>query len=231
MPNHYLTSSRKNKVHNYLDCFTKAEEAMGERYLYKEYFSVLTLPQNLYSKLLGKRKKSQREIDQVLSFYQERLKSFQKNLLIYEHKDIYHCTSITDLVKRQQIYLYDHTGISLVHLEKEEVIAILENIIHLLRTYRNYYVSIIRNDLITPNHQEQIYCLAKDRQSVIFEVFKPPLNSPMARLSIIEPMMVTAIIECFRQFWNQIAPVMKEKEEVIAWLQNEVNLLKSTFLS
>ncbi|NMA68194.1 MAG: XRE family transcriptional regulator, partial [Desulfitobacterium sp.] len=115
-------------------------------------------------------------------------------------------------------------------LDPEDVIAILENTIHLLMTYEKYHISIIKNNFLNQEREEHIYCLAKERQGVLIEIYKPPQTSSVVRLLIKEPMVVTAIVEYFRQYWNQIAPVMKDKKEVIAWLHNEVDLLKSKLI-
>ncbi|HHY25340.1 MAG TPA: helix-turn-helix transcriptional regulator [Desulfitobacterium dehalogenans] len=206
--------------------YMESEEAIGNRFLYKDGFSLFTLPLPLYKKLLLKRKVSKQEMASALDFHQKCLKAFQANIEIYEYKDIYTIDNLSYLVKNRQFFLYDHIGLSAVDLEMEELIDFLQNMITLLKTYDNYSIAFVRKNAIIPGFEKNVSCLLKERHAVIVEILGSQNIAPM-RFSIHEPMMVNAVEGYFKILWQQIAPVMKKKAEVIAWLQQETDSLKS----
>jgi len=162
-----------------------------------------------------------------LAFYQKRLRAFLANVQDYQCYDIYSADSIRDLIKQRQYYFYSYSGLELIDLEDQMIIELLQNLITFLRTYHNYNIAFITQNAAGGNTFNRDYsCLVKERQAVFLEVFKPSEVKPEVRLSITEPMLVKAFEEYFREIWEGIAPVNKNKQEVIKWLQSQIDLLK-----
>lgn len=163
-----------------------------------------------------------------LAFFQKRLDAFLSNVQNYQYYDIYWADSIKDLIRHRQYYFYSYSGIERVDLEVHDVIELLQNVITLLKTYHNYNIAFVTPNVDTesPVNNDYYYCAVKERQAVLLEIFEPLKVKPEVRLSITEPMLVKAFHEYFKEIWEQIAPVNKNKQEVIEWLQNQINLLK-----
>lgn len=69
--------------------------------------------------------------------------------------------------------------------------------------------------------------MVKERQTVFLETFDPLKPIPLVQLSIEEPMMIKAFEEYFNEKWEQIAPINKDKNEVISWIQGQIDLLEN----
>ncbi|MDD2496170.1 MAG: XRE family transcriptional regulator, partial [Tissierellia bacterium] len=213
------------KIINYSNYVIESEENIGSRFLYKYCFSVLTLPEKLYEKLLKKRNLSNDEILIALAFYKKRLSAFLTNIQNYEYNDIYLADSIKDLIKHRRYYFYSYAGIEMISLETQDIINFLLNIINLLETYANYNIAFIPSTVSTTN-SENYYCMVKERHAVFLEIFESSKTIPKMRLSIKEPMLIKAFQEYFKEIWEQIAPVNKDKQEIISWIQSQINLLQ-----
>lgn len=213
---------------NYLDyCeyLAEVEEKAGNRFVYNFRFSMLLLPEDLYIKLIKEKNLSNFEITKSLYFYRKQLNAFYKNIIDYKYEDIYSIESLKLLVNYNQFRIYTLAGIETTKMEAEDIIKFLNNIIHLLETYENYNVAFVSEKPNSSVKINNLYCHVKERQSVFFEVVKSS-KIPEVRLSIEEPMVVKACEEYFSDIWARIAPIYKDKSEVISWIHNQINLLK-----
>lgn len=210
--NHYLVEKEGN---------------IGNRFLCKYCFSVLTLPEGLYKRILKRNGCSSDEIQNALDFYQRRLNAFLVNIENYEYKDIYHTDSIWELIIHRKLYFYNYTGIELIDLEVEDIIEYLQNIIHLLKKYDNFSIAFECQDTDCVEGNDIFYCLVKERQAVFLQVFHTTKCIPKVCLSIEEPMVVRAFDEYFNEIWEQISPINKEKTEVIRWLEKQISILEN----
>jgi hypothetical protein len=219
--------SDENKL-DYADYLAECEDEIGNRYLYKYSFSLLTMSENLFQRLLKRKKCSQDEMQIALEFYRKRLKAFLSNLQKYEFKDIYMTDSIKDLIIQRQFYFYSFKGVEQMELEVQDVIEYIQNIIRLLETYENYSIAFIPKNMNSTLKNCNFYCLVKERQAVLFEIFESSPNVRKMQLSIEEPMLVNGFYEYYKEIWENIAPVNNDKDKVIAWLQDQINLLQRT---
>lgn len=218
----------KDMTMEYYSRLTEIENAIGNRFQYKFCFSMFTLTENLFEKLLKKKKLPDDKITSALDFYIKRLKIFLSNLQNYEYHDIYLLDSINDLVKYRKFYFHFNAKVEIMDLEVRDIIEILQNIIYLLETYDNYNIAFIPQIISGDLKNVDSYCLVKERQAVLFETFNPSKKISKIQLSIKEPMMVKAVYEYFIQVWEQIAPVNRNKMEIITILQNQINILKNS---
>lgn len=215
----------KENVIDYYYSLVEKEENIGNRFLCKHFFNVLTLPEDLYKRILKRMGHSNDEMQKSLEFYKRRLNAFLINIENYEYKDIYFMDSIKQLFIHQQFYFLSYKGIEQVALEVEDIIESLQNIIHLLKKYNNFSIAFACLNKECTERNDFFYCLVKERQAVFLEVFNPPNYIPKMHLSIEEPMVVRAFDEYFNEIWDQISPINKEKTEVIRWLEKQISIL------
>lgn len=210
---------------HYYRLLTESEENMGTRYVYNYGLSKFFLPKKLYKKLMGRKNMSCEEIQVSLADHKRQLNAIISNMQNYEHRDIYPMDSIKKLICRRQLYLYTYSGVEILELKVRDIIEILQNIINLLQKYGNYNIAFLSPDSDSTLIINDLYCTVKERHSVQFEAFKPLSGQPQVRLSIEEPMLVRAFEEYFCDLWDHIAPLNKDKSDVISWLQNQIDLL------
>lgn len=216
-----LVKNHINKNYGYF--LAESEEGIGSRFLYKYCFSILTLPEHLYKKLLKKKKLSNDEMLTALELYKRRLNAFLSNIQNYEYKDIYLADSIKELVINRQFYLYNYTEIEPMKLELQDIVELLQNVISLLKTYSKYNMAFISSK------STDFYCVIKERQAVLLETYASEKCTPQMQLSMEEPMVVNAFDEYFKRIWEQIAPINREKNSVIAWLQSQIDGLENSY--
>lgn len=202
------------------------EDDIGNRFLYKYCFSVLTLPEHLYWKFLGKRRNFKDSKITSMEFYRKRLRAFLWNIQNYEYKDVYMASSIKDLIKNHQFYLYSYEGIESIHMDIHDIVEYLENIIDLLLKYDNYNMAFLPDDYNETENMENFCCVVKERKAVLFESSDQFADTKEIHLSITEPTLVKTIYDYFIELWEHIPPINKEKSAVITWLKNQVNTLR-----
>lgn len=212
-----------------LDFFTslaESEDNFGNRILYKDCFSILALPFNLYKKLLKKNHLPNGDIEKALELYQKRFQAFEKNVTVNQYHDIYMVCSLNNLIKNRQLYLNYHNRVILVMLDTEDIIELLLNIIRLLQTYKNYYITFLPDYYDHPLSTDfTVYCLVKEREAVFIEVYKTHNGQPDVRLAIKEPTMVHAFEVYFQNYLEQLSPAIKDKDGVISWLRRQIEIL------
>jgi len=211
--------------HDYCYRLMESEESIGGRLLFSCFFNALILPEDLFKKLLKRRNLSNNEFAWELDLYKRRSKAFHANIRYYEYKDIYFADSIIDLVKNRRYCFYSYTGVKMIDMEAEDVSELMRNVVTLLETYENYSIAFISRSPDSSIKKEDFSFWVKERQVVFFETHEPEKSLPEVRLSIDEPMVVSAFNEYFKNIWEEIAPVNKEKSEVIAWLKGQINML------
>lgn len=200
----------------------ESEESIGNKFLYKYGFSMVTFPPELYVRLLRNSGLTNDEFRTCMEYYGKRRDSFLSNIKVYEHKDIYFEDSVKYLIRERKFYLYCFTGIKIIELEIDDIIELLQNIIFLLEEHIHYNISFIPGNTYV---NCEFYCYVKERHSVSVEAYEPFDNTPVTRLSMKEPMMIRAMEEYFKEMWEHIAPVNKDKGEVIRWIKKQIRLL------
>lgn len=216
--------SQKN-IFDYNRYIIENEESTGSRFLFKYCFSMTILPENLYEKLLKRKNITSNKFLMELNSYQRCLDAFLLNIQKYEYRDIYYADSILNLVEHKQYCFYSDTGIEFMDLEAQDIIHYLQNMISLLETYDNYSIAFIPGNSDSAAKIEDYYFLIKERQTVLLGVYEPLKPIPEVRLCIDEPMFVQAFNEYFREIWEHIAPVYKDKKEIILWLHSQIDIL------
>ncbi len=210
---------------NYMNLLIKSEESAGNRFLYRYFFDMLTLPEKLFYSLLKRRNLSSYEAEKTMELYEKHRQAFFYNIHHYQYMDIYVSSGIRELIKEHQIYFYCYHGAELMNMETDEIIEHLTYIIDLLEAYDNYNIAFDKQLEEMGSGNKNFYCLIKERQSAIFELLDPSFNMPKIRLSTEEPILVNGIYEYFNTVWEHISPIYKNKKDVIMWLRYEISIL------
>lgn len=210
----------------YAYLLAESEEGIDNRILYKYGFSVLTLPKGLYNRLLDRLQLPPHEAAIALEIYERRLSAFLRNLRNYTYKDIYILESVKQLIGSRRFNFYFHMGAQLMELQLEDVIEILQNIVFLLNKYDNYSVAFRSNQTSKMTMDDEFFCVVKERQAVLLEAYEPSGDMPVTRLSVEEPTVVQAFVEYLDETLSHIAPVNKDKQQVVDWLEGQIRILR-----
>jgi hypothetical protein len=211
----------------YSNLLIKIEEAAGNRFLYRYCFGMMTIPEKLYLRLLKRKNITNAITEKSIELYKKRHKAFLFNIQRYQYWDIYISSCIKDLIKDHQIYFYSYYGVELMDVEVNDIIEHLENIINLLETYDNYHIAFHKCNADGSICTKNIYCLVKERQSVLFEIISPKNDLSEIRITSEEPMLINGFYEYFKNIWEHIPPINKNKAEVIRWIKYEIEMLNN----
>ena len=216
-----------NEYTEYCRILTEADEAVGSRMSYKSNLNTLMLPEQIYIKLLKKYKLSDDVIGFAFKNYKKQCNSFKRNIRHYEYNEIYLMDSINSLIEGQEFYLYYYSGIQQIKLDIEDIIELLKNIIHNLETYKHYNISFINERAESLTAIKNFSFVLKERKALFYENYRLKDNYPEVSVFVDEPLFVKAFEEYFRRTWEEnIAPVHKEKLEVIKLLQRHMDALE-----
>lgn len=216
-----------NEYEKYCRILTEADESVGSRMSYKSNLNSIMLPEQIYIKLLKKYKFSDDVIGFAFKNYKKQCDAFKRNIRHYEYNEIYLMDSINSLIEGQEFYLYYYSGIKQIKLDIEDIIDLLKNIIHNLETYKHYNISFINEMAESLTATNNFSFVLKERKALFYENYKLKGNYPEVSVSVDEPLFVKAFEEYFRRTWEEhIAPVHKEKLEVIKLLQRHMDALE-----
>lgn len=168
------------------------EENVGARFLYRSCFSIMTLPENIFIKLLNKVGLSEEELAFELKNYKIRHQNFLNNLKSNEYKDIYWFESIEKLIRERKFYLHSKADIYVVDMETQDIIEHLQYIKMLLEQYDNYEFSFIHRKFF--KNEKDYYIYVKERQAAFIGYFDLYKNESVIRMIITEPTSVKALL-------------------------------------
>jgi hypothetical protein len=210
--------------------FTEYEEKHGNKYLYKEGISSLTVPLDTYERYMRTISRPIDELSVAVELHKKRYQSFVLNIKHYKQRDIYTKESIERLVHEQKYSLNDLSLLGKCKPTKEYIIEHINNTIYLLEKYENYEIAIINEDQFNCN--ATFIWMVKGKVAVLWTLENKRYkdcqsNDRKISISIEEPTIVNAFEEYFMDFWSNIAPLNKDKKEVIAWLKSQIDILES----
>lgn len=208
----------------YFSALTESIKIKGNQLNYNCNFNMELLSQQLYEKLLLKKKMSLHDQQLFLKYYNKQLHAITANLQNHKIKNIYFAKTMENLVYHRTIYFDTYSGIETVELEVQDIKDYITNIIYFIDTYDNYEVAVIFQDYENLKKYSAYQYIIKERHAVFFHDFESFSNKSV-QLSIEEPMVVRACTENFKELWDRIAPVHKDKGEIITWLQSFVDML------
>ncbi|WIV13012.1 helix-turn-helix transcriptional regulator [Proteiniborus sp. MB09-C3] len=216
-------------------CKSKAENLnrLGNRYLYSNSIDSLTMPTGLYEKYLRMSSPTKTEFEKKVRYQNNSLQTFdfgKKNCL---YKNIYIREDIENLIAKRDFLLVDGYHVQLKSkLDQNDIIEYINNIIYLLKKYDNYEIALIskKSKNILPG-----FCFeTKGISSLLISTINPLENTYSNVLKnqkssfsflINEPVIVKSINDLFIEAWEAIPEVNKNKNNIIAWLENSLNNL------
>jgi hypothetical protein len=216
----------EDRKEDYYEKLIKTKEKIGRQLNYNCSFSIEMITEDLYYNLLIKSGMPFCDVLKSLDFYKRQFAAIITNLQCEEFLNIYFVEAMDSLFKTRNLYLYTYSGIEKVHLETNDLIEYYENIINFINTYDNYHIAIINHTNHKFDINNDIKFIIKDRQAVFLHSFEPLKNSSEIRLSIEEPVIVKAFMEYFNELWEHISPIDKNKQEITAFLQSYINILR-----
>ena len=212
---------------------TTVEENLGDRYVFKGGISTITIPMNLYEKYLEMSKKPKEETLLRLNYHRRRLDAFKNQIKYYKYKDIWFKEPIERLVSEKK-YSFDKYYLLENNIpDDKDIVCHLENAVYMLERYENYEIAIV-NENNYENISEMCWMI-KENSSVLIETFnshiqrktKDDYYNSEINISISEKEVINAFRDYFIMIWSEISYHDKQKEEVINWLKNQIDLLKS----
>jgi len=227
-----LKSYPSQKTIEFQQAFAEAEETPGDKYVFKNGLSTITIPLNLYEKYLKFGDRTDMEISYRKFLHEKRLESFKSQVKQYEFKDICFIESLERLVKARK-YSFDEYYILKNGIPgNEDIVCHLENLISMLRKYDNYEIAFVsKKDF---NNMTNIYWAVKGNLSVFIETLNMgktvhdnnSFNSEM-NFIINEKSVVNAFSNYFLKIWSGIPDENKNKSNSINLLQSLINICKA----
>ncbi|WMJ85643.1 hypothetical protein [Anaerocolumna sp. MB42-C2] len=213
-------------IREYSKHLMENEESIGVRYLNKYGVSLQMVPEKLYKRLLERSSLPKEERFSALEYYKRRLHAFMLNTKHYEYKDIFFMESLRHIFKHGQILFYYNAGNEKLDITKSETIDLLRNVINLLKTNNNYHIALVHQNKQNELISGEFDCLLKERKALFLEAYPASGYLSDIRLSVEEPMLIKAYEEYIKDIWEQIAPINKDKKEVIRFFEAEIQLLE-----
>lgn len=212
-----------NEISEFQNEILESEKVHGSRYLYKNGLSILTLPLSLYEKYLQRNNLPAAILKDKLESHQRRLDLFYSIVANYKYTDIYTTESLQKFINdglypADSFYGKDH-----FQATPEDIAEHLSHIVRLLKKYKNYEIALV-NEKHTKS-QMKLYCMVKENHSVKIELWDNGFSSHQQYLSLDEPMIVKSFEEYLKEFRENIAPINRDKKELIAWLERRIKIL------
>jgi len=225
-----LKSYPSQKTIEFQQAFAELEETPGDRYIFKNGLSTLTMPVNLYEKYLKLGNRSDQEISYREFWHKKRLETFEAQVKYYEFKDICFIESLERLVKYKKYSFDEYYMLESRVPDNEDIICHLENVINMLRKYDNYEIAFVsKKDF---NNLSNIYWAVKGNISVLIETYNrdkmiddDSFNTEM-NFIVTEKSIVNAFHDYFLKIWNDIPEENKSKRNTINLLQSLIEICK-----
>jgi len=225
-----LKSYPPQKTIEFQQAFAEMEEVPGDRFVFKNGLSTLTMPLNQYEKYLKLSNKSEQEILYREFLHRKRIESFETQVKYYEFKDICFIESLERLVKDKKYSFDEYYMLKSRVPDNEDIICHLENVINMLRKYDNYEIAFVSKKGF--NSLSNIYWAVKENKSVLIETFNKDkmmdnasFNSEM-NFIVTEKSIVNAFHDYFLKIWNDIPEENKSKRNTINLLQSLIEICK-----
>lgn len=202
--------------------FAECEESQGDKYVFKDGFSTITMPLSLYERYLNSDGESSQDVSYRMFLHQKRLSAFEMQIRHFAFQDICFIESIEELVEKRK-YSFDENYI-LKNNKPDycDIVCHLENVIHLLQMHKNYEIAFVNQEQY--KRMSGINWMVKGKDSVLIETFNKnsPFNDRLhseMNFIITEKSIVNAFHDYFLILWNNIPDENKDKNKSIAWLK------------
>ena len=209
----------------YLANLSWNKRILGKYYLFNSNFSMTTLPEPLYKKLL-KKVESQPNILTSLNNYAKNKNLFLNNIKHYEYFEIYELKSIDTLIHNKILTLETSNEIYTVELKVLDIINYFNHLINLLEHFENYKIAFIDHCPINFKTVKIYSCIIIERQTAEINIINKNENMPRTCIFIDEPLIVKVFEEKFNNTWSQINPINRDKAEIVKFIKEKIIILQ-----
>ncbi|MCB2357820.1 hypothetical protein [Clostridium estertheticum] len=207
----------------YNNSLDESDNTAGSQFLFKNNLSLSLIPNILLKKLLEKLSFTNDQLIKILELHKRRVNSFLLNIKQHEYFDIYLLSSMQNIIKNKELSFYSFNVVNTIDFDIEDIIILIQNILNLLKTYDNYKFSFVNETLYKNKGNSVSSFIIKEKHSVHIE-------SSKHAIVIQEPMVINAFEGYFKEIWEQISPIDKDKKEIIKWLAHQVDTLKKQLI-
>ena len=218
-----LTLYREKNSFQYYKHLLSNKIGTGNRYLLTDMSSILLLPESILKKLLEQGRDG-RKIYYIYKDYLKYIEVFKTNLSYYKYTDIYYIDTFFSLIMEKRIILHGPSGVTVLNVNTQDVINLLDNFVHMLENYDNYNISLINKHFL-PDSFPYTYLFLKEGQSAIIGLKNQKDKAPYY-LSIDEPSVVDLYVQDFLRLQENIPPFYKSKADVIKLFKSHVEEIK-----
>lgn len=233
----YINQLLKNNANNLLKNYhrdgkiddsielTDLHIKQGELLSYNCNFTNIFIPEKLYQKLLNQTELTAKEKTISMNYYKRQLLHFHKNIRNFKYKDICFADMIEKHIEEGVLYFFTYNEVKKIHVETQDMIDYLDNIIHYIKDYDNYDIAVIfenKDDFI-----KDISYIIKERKYVFLYTLDLKESDTNIKLSVTEPMFIKSFMEYYYSLWEKISPVNKDKDDIIRWIQNNIDSLRN----
>ncbi|HEY8421093.1 MAG TPA: helix-turn-helix transcriptional regulator [Thermoclostridium sp.] len=217
------------KTPEFQQALVEADEIPGDKYVFKNGLSTVTIPLNLYEKYLNLGNRTEQEISYRKFMHKKRLESFESQVKYYEFRDICFIESLEMLVKNKKYTFDEYYMLENRTISNEDIVCHLENLINMLEKYDNYEVAFVsKQDFISLSN---ICWLVKRNSGVFIETLNNDKladnNNPEMNFIITEKSIVNAFHDYFLKLWCHIPDKNKDKRNSINYLQLLINKINT----
>ena len=209
------------------------EESPGNRYTFRDGISAFLISENIYEQSLKSSESKEYEIRNMLSCHKKQMYALDLNQNFYKYKDIFIRDSIEKAIlnkKKQSCELsqpFDNTDEALLILEHLNTlrniyknsdnyeIALVDE--RSLKTYKSIFTAGM-NFYLKRNHSI-IHILNRKSKAMSSE------DDTFKFVCLSEPTITYALEKAYLDIWDRIAPINKDRREVLAWLNHLKELI------
>lgn len=229
---HFIETSPLVENYSQEDYFkskTETEGRMGHQFSLLSDFNTVSYPYSLWVKFLNRTIDDENIINVHLARIYSIIKSFYEQVEYYKFYSIMDKQLIEQIVKTGKYPTYNMYR----KYDIEDIIEHFENIVLLLKKYKNYQIALISDSTnILVNKTDWSvkgdYCVLLYVPQKIHSDNSTPSNE--FNLLIKETTIASAFKDYFLELWDKIPPVDKDNKLVIEWLENQICVLRKQLL-
>lgn len=203
----------------------EAQENIGSSFLYRTGQHPLMMSVALFRSILERKGFSKKVISCSAEIFEMHLNTFKKNICRYEYYDVCSLKAVTNLINSREFPLLINGTIETVVLDTDELLKIIENVIHTVKSFGNYKLCFTQEKDFFGYGECCVFI--KEKCALLYEMHGGSGTAPETKLSINEPMVVIAAEKYFMEKYEQIAPINKDKDEIIRFLEKQMHLLNN----
>lgn len=201
----------------------ESEEMLGDKYVFKDGLSTVTIPLSLFEKYLKLSGKSNQEISHRVFLHKQRLDAFNKQIKYFKFKDICFIESLERLVDKKKYSPDENYILNGVTPADKDIVCHLEYLIDLLKKNDNYDIAFVSQTQFI--HMTSVNWMVKGKDIVLLEAFKGKATDEAfsyeeINFAITEKGVVNAFHDHFLILWDQLPVKSKNKKNSITWLKS-----------